>query len=46
MIPSQQAMMLEAAIAFENIIKNPKMGAKNPNTEVRIAETDCTNGIY
>ena len=28
MIPSQQPMMLDAALAFENIIKNPKAGAK------------------
>ena len=35
MIPSQQAMMLEAALAFEHIIKNPKAGVKNGN-EVRL----------
>ena len=29
MIPSQQAMMLEAAMAFEHIIKNPKAGTKS-----------------
>ena len=28
MIPSQQAMMLEAAMAFEHLIKNPKAGSK------------------
>lgn len=28
MIPSQQPMMLDAALAFESIIKNPKAGAK------------------
>ena len=28
MIPSQQAMMLEAAMAFEYLIKNPKAGRK------------------
>ena len=33
MIPSQQAMMLDAAMAFEHIIKNPKAGAKS-NSEV------------
>ena len=26
MIPSQQAMMLDSALAFEKIIKNPKTG--------------------
>lgn len=26
MIPSQQAMMLDSALAFEKIIKNPKAG--------------------
>ena len=31
MIPSQQPMMLDAALAFENIIKNPKAGAKTTN---------------
>lgn len=34
MIPSQQAMMLEAAMAFEHIIKNPKIGARNIGSEV------------
>lgn len=29
MIPSQQAMMLEAAMAFEHIIKNPRTGLRN-----------------
>lgn len=29
MIPSQQAMMLEAAMAFEHVIKNPKIGTRN-----------------
>ena len=33
MIPSQQSMMLDAAMAFEHIIKNPKAGAKT-STEV------------
>lgn len=28
MIPSQQAMMLETALAFEKLIKKPKAGAK------------------
>ncbi len=28
MIPSQQPMMLDAALAFESIIKKPKAGAK------------------
>ena len=28
MIPSQQGMMLEAAMAFEHIIKNPKSSVK------------------
>ena len=28
MIPSQQAMMLETAPAFEKLIKKPKAGAK------------------
>ncbi len=44
MIPSQQAMMLEAALAFEHIIKNPKAGVKNGN-EVRLSistEPTCT----
>ena len=35
MIPSQQAMMLEAAMAFEHIIKNPKAGSKTSSSEVR-----------
>lgn len=26
MIPSQQAMMLESALAFERLVKNPKSG--------------------
>ena len=26
MIPSQQAMMLDSALAFEKLIKNPKAG--------------------
>lgn len=34
MIPSQQAMMLEAAMAFEHLIKNPKAGSK-AGSEVR-----------
>ena len=34
MIPSQQAMMLEAAMAFEHIIKNPRTGLRNTNSEV------------
>ena len=35
MIPSQQSMMLDAAMAFEHIIKNPKAGAKT-STEVHL----------
>lgn len=34
MIPSQQAMMLDAAMAFEHIIKNPTVGVKNPDSKV------------
>lgn len=26
MIPSQQAMMLDSALAFERLVKNPKAG--------------------
>ncbi len=40
MIPSQQAMMLEAALAFEHIIKNPKSGAKN-GSEVSYVPCVC-----
>ncbi|XP_070553238.1 cytoplasmic dynein 2 heavy chain 1-like isoform X2 [Ptychodera flava] len=36
MIPSQQAMMLDTALAFEKIIKNPKPGAKESNGKVQI----------
>ena len=36
MIPSQQPMMLEAAMAFEHIIKNPKAGVRNTGSEVKI----------
>ncbi len=40
MIPSQQAMMLEAALTFEHIIKNPKLGAKNgPEVSVQYIVT-------
>lgn len=35
MIPSQQPMMLEAAMAFEHIIKNPKAGVRNTGSEVK-----------
>ena len=38
MIPSQQPMMLDAALAFENIIKNPKAGAKT--------SSEVTNFMY
>ncbi len=35
MVPSQQAMMLDAALAFEHIIKNPRVGSsKKSGTEV------------
>ena len=36
MIPSQQAMMLDSALAFEKIIKNPKAGAKASDGKVQI----------
>ncbi|XP_013392185.1 cytoplasmic dynein 2 heavy chain 1, partial [Lingula anatina] len=36
MIPSQQSMMLESALAFEKIIKNPKSGAKVKGDSVQI----------
>ena len=39
MIPSQQPMMLDAALAFENIIKNPKAGAK---TSSEVTGSDVT----
>ena len=39
MIPSQQALMLEAAMAFESIIKNPKAGTK---TGSEVSDQACT----
>ncbi|XP_077984893.1 cytoplasmic dynein 2 heavy chain 1-like [Glandiceps talaboti] len=36
MIPSQQAMMLDSALAFEKIIKNPKPGVKESDGKVQI----------
>ena len=43
MIPSQQAMMLEAAMAFEHLIKNPKAGSK-AGKEVRRRKKERENG--
>jgi dynein heavy chain 2 len=31
MIPSQQSMMLESAMAFERLVKNPKSGQCQAN---------------
>ena len=45
MIPSQQPMMLDAALAFESIIKNPKAGAKT-NSEVTGSDGTCTKINY
>ena len=39
MIPSQQSMMLDATLAFENIIKHPKAGAK---TSSEVTGSDVT----
>ena len=36
MIPCQQNMMLQSALAFENIIKKPKAGAKEKDNKVQI----------
>ncbi|CAH1776602.1 unnamed protein product [Owenia fusiformis] len=36
MIPSQQAMMLDSALAFEKLIKNPKSGTKAKGDGVQV----------
>ncbi|XP_071951365.1 cytoplasmic dynein 2 heavy chain 1-like isoform X2 [Antedon mediterranea] len=36
MIPSQRPMMLTSAIAFQNIIKNPKKGAKESDGKLQV----------
>ncbi|XP_076446844.1 LOW QUALITY PROTEIN: cytoplasmic dynein 2 heavy chain 1-like [Babylonia areolata] len=36
MIPCQQAMMLESAMAFERLVKNPKTGTKAKGDEVQV----------
>ncbi|XP_025088458.1 cytoplasmic dynein 2 heavy chain 1-like isoform X3 [Pomacea canaliculata] len=36
MIPSQQAMMLESALAFERLVKNPKSGVKSKADDVQV----------
>jgi dynein heavy chain 2 len=36
MIPSQQAMMLDSALAFERLIKNPKHGSKDASGKVQV----------
>ena len=36
MIPSQQAMMLESALAFERLVKSPKTGKPGPNGNVHV----------
>ncbi|XP_076467409.1 LOW QUALITY PROTEIN: cytoplasmic dynein 2 heavy chain 1-like [Babylonia areolata] len=36
MIHSQQAMMLESALAFERLVKNPKSGSKSKGDEVQV----------
>ena len=36
MIPSQQSIMLDTALAFEHIIKNPRAGARGPSSEGQI----------
>lgn len=36
MIPSQQAMMLDSALAFERLIKNPKHGSKDSSGKVQV----------
>nr|KAG5701774.1 hypothetical protein BaRGS_000764 [Batillaria attramentaria] len=36
MIPSQQAMMLDSAMAFERLVKNPKSGSKSKGDDVQV----------
>ena len=36
MIPSQQAMMLDSALAFERLIKNPKHGSKDSSGKTQV----------
>ena len=36
MIPSQQAMMLDSALAFERLVKSPKTGKPGPNGNVYV----------
>ncbi|XP_074649972.1 cytoplasmic dynein 2 heavy chain 1-like [Tubulanus polymorphus] len=36
MIPSQQAMMLDSALAFERLVKNPKTGTKSKGDDVQV----------
>ncbi|KAL3878520.1 hypothetical protein ACJMK2_030860 [Sinanodonta woodiana] len=36
MIPSQQTMMLETALAFERLVKNPKTGTKSKGEDVMV----------
>ena len=36
MIPSQQAMMLDAALAFERLVKHPKVGASEAKGKISV----------
>lgn len=36
MIPSQQAMMLDSALAFEKLVKNPKSNSRNSNDKTQV----------
>lgn len=36
MIPSQQAMMLDSAMAFEKLVKSPKAGFKSKGDNVQV----------
>lgn len=36
MIPSQQAMMLDSALAFERLVKNPKQGSKEGDGKTQV----------
>ncbi|XP_055895255.1 cytoplasmic dynein 2 heavy chain 1-like isoform X1 [Biomphalaria glabrata] len=36
MLPSQQAMMLDSALAFEKLVKNPKTGVKSKGDNVQV----------
>ena len=45
MIPSQQSMMLDSALAFERLIKNPKSG-KVSGGYLQTAQTWANTGVF